>query len=65
MTPEQLEATPPSRVDLEVVSVDPETDAGAGPVRVVARVLLYLSRRQASAISSPSTSRSMPSSFFR
>jgi hypothetical protein len=38
MTDEQLEATPPSSVDLEVVSVDPPADAGSGPVHVVARI---------------------------
>jgi hypothetical protein len=39
MTDEQLEATPPTQVDLEVVSVEPEADAGEGPVRVTARVM--------------------------
>ncbi len=38
MTDEQLEATPPTLIGVEVVSVDPEADAGSGPVRVVARV---------------------------
>lgn len=38
MTDAQLEATPPTMVDVEVVSVDPAGDAGDGPVRVVARV---------------------------
>lgn len=39
MTDAQFEATPPTSVDAEVVSVDPAVDAGDGPVRVVARVL--------------------------
>lgn len=39
MTDEQLAATPPTQVDLEVVSVEPEADAGDGPVRVTARVM--------------------------
>lgn len=39
MTDAQLEATPPSLIDVEVVSVEPEVDAGSGPVRIVARVL--------------------------
>lgn len=38
MTDAQFEATPPTLVDAEVVSVDPVSDAGGGPVRVVARV---------------------------
>jgi len=38
MTDEQLEATPPTQVDIEVVSVDPPEDQGDGPVRVTARV---------------------------
>lgn len=38
MTAEQLEATPPTQIDIEVVSVDPVQDAGSGPVTVVARV---------------------------
>ena len=38
MTDEQLEATPPTQIDLEVVSVDPVQDAGSGPVAIVARV---------------------------
>lgn len=40
MTPEEFEATPPSRVDLEVVSVDPvEAPADGAMVKVVARVV--------------------------
>ena len=39
MTDAQFEATPPTLIDLEVVSVDPETDAGDGVVKVIARVV--------------------------
>jgi hypothetical protein len=38
MTDAQLEATPPTLIGVEIVSVDPVQDAGSGPVRVVARV---------------------------
>lgn len=38
MTPEQLEATPPTQVDLEVVGVEPTQDAGSGPVTVRVKV---------------------------
>ena len=38
MTDEQVEATPPGSVEVEVVSVDPPEDAGSGPVHVVALV---------------------------
>jgi len=39
MTPEELEATPPTAVYLEVVVVEPAArPPAAGPVRVVARV---------------------------
>ena len=39
MSPEEFEATPPTQVDLEVVSVDPvEAPAAGATVKVVARV---------------------------
>jgi hypothetical protein len=38
MTDAQLEATPPTLIGAQVVSVDPVQDAGGGPVKVVARV---------------------------
>ena len=38
MTDAQFEATPPTLIGAEVVSVDPAEDAGGGPVTVVARV---------------------------
>jgi hypothetical protein len=39
MTDEQLEATPPTLIGCEIVSVDPAEPAADGPVRVVARVV--------------------------
>ena len=40
MSPEEFEATPPTQVDLEVVSVDPvEAPAAGATVKVVARVV--------------------------
>jgi hypothetical protein len=40
MTPEEFEATPPTQVDFEVVSVDPvEAPADGAAVKVVARVV--------------------------
>lgn len=39
MTDAQLEATPPSLIGAEIVSVDPAEAAADGPVRVVARVV--------------------------
>ena len=38
MTDEQFEANPPSRVDVQVVSVDPVDPTGPDPVRVVVRL---------------------------
>lgn len=38
MTDAEFEATPPSRIDLEVVAVDPAEPAGSGTVRVQVRV---------------------------
>lgn len=38
MTDEQLEATPPSRVDFEIVDVDPAEAPGSGEVRVTVRI---------------------------
>lgn len=38
MTDAQFEATPPTLIDLEIVSVDPAEATPDGPVRVVARV---------------------------
>ena len=38
MTDAQFEATPPTLIGVEVVSVDPAVDAGSGAVKVVARV---------------------------
>lgn len=40
MTDEQFEATPPTAVEAEVVSVDPASPSADGPVQVVARVAL-------------------------
>lgn len=38
MTDAEFEATPPTRVDFEVVSVDPVEPAGSGPVAVAVRI---------------------------
>lgn len=38
MTDDDLEATPPSLVDFEVVEVDPVEPAGSGPVAVTVRI---------------------------
>ena len=38
MTDAQFEETPPTLIGVQVVSVDPVQDAGAGPVTVVAIV---------------------------
>jgi hypothetical protein len=38
MSDADLEATPPTMVDFEVVSVDPVEPAGSGPVAVTARI---------------------------
>lgn len=39
MTDEQFEATPPSLIGCEIVSVDPTEPAADGPVKVIARVV--------------------------
>jgi hypothetical protein len=39
MTDQQFEETPPAAVEAEVVSVDPVSASGSGPVHVVARVV--------------------------
>jgi hypothetical protein len=38
MTDAEFEATPPTMVDFEVLSVDPVEPAGSGPVAVTARI---------------------------
>ncbi|HWH97210.1 MAG TPA: hypothetical protein VNS80_02485 [Pseudolysinimonas sp.] len=38
MTDADLEATPPTLVDFEVVDVDPVAPAGSGPVAVTVRI---------------------------
>lgn len=38
MTDDDLEATPPTLVDFEVVAVDPVEPAGSGPVAVTVRI---------------------------